>query len=103
VWWWWLVVVVSVCVGRKECGGGGCLELSKCELVFGRTDGGRRRRKVHSHKEIQESLNKYDLGKGQRINKSDLLILRPFPSIQDRDRFSLELYLDCYDVYWIVD
>jgi hypothetical protein len=49
-----------VCVGRKECGGGGCLELSKCELVFGRTDGGRRR-KVHSHKAIQESLNNKEM------------------------------------------
>jgi hypothetical protein len=27
---------------RNECGGGGCLELSKCKLVFGRRteDGG---------------------------------------------------------------
>jgi hypothetical protein len=50
------------CVCGNDCGGGGCLELSICDYVSEcldgrRTDGGgRRRRKVHSHKGVFHSL-----------------------------------------------
>jgi hypothetical protein len=38
------VVVVVGCVNENDCGGGGCLELSICECLDGRTeDGGGRR------------------------------------------------------------
>jgi hypothetical protein len=50
------VVVVVGRVKENDCVGGGCLELSICECLDGRTDG---RRNVESHKAIQESLNKY--------------------------------------------
>jgi hypothetical protein len=33
------VVVVVGCVNENDCGGGGCLELSICECLGGRTDG----------------------------------------------------------------
>jgi hypothetical protein len=33
------VVVVVGCVNENDCGGGGCLELSICECLDGRTDG----------------------------------------------------------------
>jgi hypothetical protein len=50
-------------VNENDCGGGGCLELSIYVNVWTEDGGGRKRtedggRKVHSHKEIQESLNK---------------------------------------------
>jgi hypothetical protein len=61
------VVVVVGCVDENDCGGGDCLELSreqgllsKCERGLHVSeclteDGGRR--KAHSHKATQESLN----------------------------------------------
>jgi hypothetical protein len=47
---------VRVCLSLPPILNEDCVSV----CVYGRTDGGRRRRKVHSDKEIQESLNKWD-------------------------------------------